>query len=121
MTTTGRTLTTALKLTALALLVACSEHQDPMTPGGDDVEVIELRNFEFSRPELHVAPGTTVRWVNTTSNFHTVTPDGHSTWTEWQTTGEGQTFEVTFDEAGTYPYYCMPHRSLGMTGTVIVE
>jgi plastocyanin len=30
------------------------------------------------------------------------------------------TFEVTFDDAGSYPYYCAVHRSL-MTGTVVAE
>ncbi|MCZ6737969.1 MAG: plastocyanin/azurin family copper-binding protein [Actinobacteria bacterium] len=41
--------------------------------------------------------------------------------TATQTAGGGQTFEVRFDEVGTYLYYCLPHRSLGMTGTIIVE
>src|SRR2546427_10280467 len=27
----------------------------------------------------------------------------------------------TFNQAGTYNYYCSPHRSIGMTGTVIVQ
>src|SRR5438093_7118609 len=27
----------------------------------------------------------------------------------------------TFDQPGTYNYYCSPHRSFGMTGTVIVQ
>ena len=33
----------------------------------------------------------------------------------------GETFEVRFDQVGTFPYYCNPHRSLGMTGTIIVQ
>lgn len=112
-----------LILVSVVALAACSEHQDPMSPDGNGGPVveIEIRNFEFSMPELHVAPGTTVRWRNTTSNYHTVTPDGHGYWTEWQTAGMGESFEVTFTQAGTYPYYCNPHRSLGMMGTVIVE
>lgn len=109
-------------LATVAFTAACSQHQDPMEPtGGGDVVEIEIRNFEFSNPELHIAPGTTVRWKNTTSNYHTVTPNGHTAWTSWQTASSGETFEVKFDQRGTYPYYCMPHRSLGMTGTIIVE
>jgi plastocyanin len=113
----------ALELMGIALLMACSEHQDPMGPsnGTGQVVEVELLNFEFSPPELHIEVGTTVRWTNTTSNFHTVTPDGHTAWIEWQTAGEGETFEVMFDEAGAYPYYCVPHRGLGMAGTIIVE
>lgn len=110
-----------LVLAVLALLLGCSEHQDLTGPDDGEVVEVELRNFEFSRPELHIEAGTTVRWRNTTSSFHTVTPDGHAVWTEWQTASSGESFEVTFDEAGTYPYYCSPHRGLGMTGTVVVE
>ncbi len=106
----------------LMIISACSEHQDMTGPdGADNVVEIEIRNFEFSKPELHIAVGTTVRWINTTSTFHTVTPDGHSEWTQWQTAGMGETFEVKFNNTGTFPYYCLPHRSLGMTGTIIVE
>jgi len=112
-----------LILVGVIAVAACSEHQDLMSPEDNDGPVVEveIRNFEFSTPELHVAPGTTVRWRNTTSNYHTVTPDRHGYWTEWQTAGVGELFEVTFTQPGTYPYYCNPHRSLGMMGTVIVE
>ena len=92
-----------------------------MSPdGGGEVVEVEIRNFAFSMPELHVTPGTTVRWRNTVDNYHTVTPDGHQAWQQWQTTRAGETFEVTFGGVGSYPYYCAVHRSL-MTGTVIVE
>lgn len=118
----GTTLRSVALVAGFALAAAaCSEHQDPMEPDTGQVVVIEIRNFEFSEPELHIEPGTTVRWMNTTDNYHTVTPDGHSAWEQWQTTGMGETFEVTFDAVGSYAYYCLPHRSLGMTGTVIVE
>src|SRR5262249_44641322 len=33
----------------------------------------------------------------------------------------GATYEHTFTQAGTYPYFCTPHRSIGMTGTIVVE
>ncbi len=100
-----------LILVGVIAVAACSEHQDLMSPEDNDGPVVEveIRNFEFSTPELHVAPGTTV------------TPDRHGYWTEWQTAGVGELFEVTFTQPGTYPYYCNPHRSLGMMGTVIVE
>ena len=89
--------------------------------GTGQVVVVQLLDFEFSPPELRIEVGTTVRWTNTTSTFHTVTPDGHAGWSEWQTAGQSESFEVTFNEAGTYPYYCAPHRGLGMAGTIIVE
>jgi len=33
----------------------------------------------------------------------------------------GEAYEHTFERAGTYEYYCIPHESSGMTGTVRVE
>ena len=33
----------------------------------------------------------------------------------------GESWEETFSEAGTYDYYCEPHRGAGMVGKVIVE
>lgn len=113
-----------LSLSLVAFAAGCSQHQEPIGPqdtGDGPVVEIEIRNYEFVPKELHVAPGTTVRWKNTTSNYHTVTPDGHTQWTQWQTATMGETFEVRFDNAGTFPFYCMPHRALGMMGTVIVQ
>jgi len=33
----------------------------------------------------------------------------------------GATYEHTFAQAGTFPYYCSVHFSLGMTGTITVQ
>ena len=70
---------------------------------------------------LYVTPGTTVTfdWV---SDGHNVLFDqnpgdvsGHEPLED-----EGFSFEVTFETTGTYEYYCEPHQSLGMVGTVEV-
>jgi plastocyanin len=37
------------------------------------------------------------------------------------TTNMGSAVSVTFDKAGTYPYYCDMHGLAGMTGKVIVQ
>jgi plastocyanin len=108
-------------LAAAGLVIGCSEHQDPMmTDDGGDVVEVEVRNFEFVPADLHIAPGTTVRWRNMMDNYHTVTADNGTDWEQWQTTKTGETFEVRFDAAGTYPYHCEVHRSL-MTGTITVQ
>jgi plastocyanin len=116
------------RFTALALLGAlagliasCSEHDDSTGPDDGEAVEIDLVDFAFEDDEVTVEAGTTIRWINTTSTFHTVTPDGHSAWDEWQTNAQGETFEVTLSTAGTYDYYCAPHRGIGMTGTIIVE
>jgi plastocyanin len=88
--------------------------------GGGNVVTVNVSGFTFSPATVTVAAGTTVRWVNNTSNFHTVTPDGHTQWADADLPASGS-FQHTFNTAGTFNYFCTPHRALGMTGTVNVQ
>ena len=83
--------------------------------------IVTLGNFAFTAADLTIDRGTTVRWRNATPTFHTVTPDGHEAFQEWQTNTQNQTFEFRFDQPGTYRYFCAPHRALGMTGVITVR
>lgn len=92
-----------------------------ITPGpGGNVTEIELSGVRFSPSSVTIQRGSTVRWI-ARSGGHTITPNGHTQWTERVITAANQTFEVTFNTAGTFNYYCDPHRSDGMTGTIIVQ
>lgn len=88
---------------------------------GDVVEVVVRGNLTFSPEELTIEPGTTVRWRNEEAMLHTITPDGHTEWNEGTVTGAGDVFTHTFTSAGTFPYFCAPHLSAGMTGVVTVQ
>jgi hypothetical protein len=35
--------------------------------------------------------------------------------------GSGGTFSYTFEESGRYDYFCIPHESMGMIGSVTVS
>lgn len=72
----------------------------------------------FGPDDVTIATGGTVRWV-WQSNPHTVTPAGHTEWTEATLDGPGDVFEHVFDTPGTYNYLCEIHA--GMTGVVRVE
>lgn len=96
---------------------ACSE-KDSTEPGSTNE--VQLRDFFFQPATLTVQRGATVRFRKTTNTFHTVTPQGHSAWQRW-TTDLGQSFEVTFNTAGTFNYICEPHESTGMVGRIIVQ
>jgi plastocyanin len=104
-------------------LAGCSGRSEPPAGPGDggDVETVTITNFAFGPATVTVDRGTTVRWRNTTSTFHTVTPDGHTAFQEFQTNAEDQTFEVRFDQPGRYMFYCQPHRTLGMMGVIEVQ
>ena len=90
------------------------------TPGAQVVEV-ELTGTSFAPADITVAVGTTVRWIYRSGGPHTVTPDGHTVWSEASLTTSGQTFEHTFTSTGVFNYYCDPHRGAGMTGVVRVQ
>ena len=97
---------------------------------------VSLEAIAFSPPELTVPVGTTVTWTNQDEGVaHTVTsgkpkkqgvpgisedtpgkPDGTF---EGELDDAGDTYEFTFDDPGTYRYYCAIHAP--MTGTIIVE
>jgi len=86
---------------------------------GQEVTVRMEDNF-FKPANITVEPGTTVTWVQSGNNPHTTTSyDG--LWDSGMIQGgSGGTFSFTFEEPGTYDYFCIPHESLGMIGSVTV-
>jgi plastocyanin len=90
---------------------------------------------------ITIEPGESVTWVNESDEAHTVTayadeiPEGASYFASGGASNEeeardslsegliqsGDTFDVTFEQPGTYEYYCIPHESAGMKGTIVVE
>ena len=48
-------------------------------------------------------------------------PQGAAAWNSGTLAEQGATFEHTFETAGTYDYFCIPHKSLGMVGRIVVD
>lgn len=92
--------------------------------GGRQAVEVTIETFQFSPDPLDVPAGTTVRFTNEDPTTHTVTsgtreepsPDRFD-----ESLPEGATAEITFDEAGRFPYFCEIHSGPGMTGEVIVD
>jgi len=77
-------------------------------------------NLAFGPAAIHVDPGTTVvwEWTGEGGSHNVVSEDGAF---ESDLKGEGgATFEHTFEEDGVYNYFCQPHKSVGMKGSVVV-
>ena len=85
--------------------------------GGGGAEVSE-EGIAFQPAEVTVGVGDTVTWTNNDSVGHAVTADSFSSG-EPGGMAPGDTFEHTFQEAGTFDYVCTVHP--GMEGTVVVE
>jgi plastocyanin len=85
--------------------------------GGGGTEV-SLEGIAFEPAEVTVAAGDTVTWTNNDSVSHDVTADSFSSGDPGGMAG-GDTFEHTFEEAGSFDYVCTVHP--GMEGAVVVE
>ena len=84
---------------------------------GDGAEVA-IRALAFAPAELSVPVGATVVWVNQEDAMpHTATSDD-GLW-DSGTLDPGERFSFTFEEPGTYTYFCRIHPS--MKGTIVVE
>jgi plastocyanin len=95
----------------------------------------------FSPSTIEVTVGEQITFENDSSESHTVTafeeslPDGADYFASGGAATEdeardnvgdglidgGDTFTLTLDEPGTYKYFCIPHESQGMTGTIVVS
>lgn len=80
---------------------------------------VDIRQSRFEPTDVQVAVGATVTFVNSDPFAHTVTSrDGSAQQFDSGNLGEGERFEVTFDEAGTYDFFCQIHPT--MRGTITV-
>jgi len=91
----------------------------PSTPSANPTETttVRIEGFAFSPQTIRVQAGQAVTWVNRDSVGHNVV--FNATDQSGRMLGQGQQWTYTFDEPGTYTYYCGPHPF--MTGTVVVE
>ncbi|MFC6955076.1 plastocyanin/azurin family copper-binding protein [Halorubellus litoreus] len=108
----------------------------------DDFDV-GMGDSVYEPAELTVSVGDTVVWKNTSGRSHTVTaydtgiPDGgayfasggfddeqaaRDAWTRGAGgIVSGGTYEHTFETAGEFEYFCIPHERQAMVGSVVVE
>src|SRR6266480_5866512 len=83
-------------------------------PGGDLV---------FSPSSVTIHSGDQVRWTWDSSGHSTTSGSPGQPNGIWDSgiLNQGATFSHTFNSAGTFPYYCIPHGGCcGMVGTVVV-
>ena len=87
------------------------------SPGCDET------NECFLPSSITISIGDTVQWNNADTAAHTITSgsaqDGVSGLFDSSLFMSGETFEFTFEKAGTYDYFCMVHP--WMTGVIHVE
>ena len=89
------------------------------TPGANE---IFIQNMAFSPASKTISVGTTIKWINKDAAPHTVTsgiPGAPTGIFNSNNMGQNAQFSFTFNQAGTFKYFCNIHQS--MTGTITVQ
>ena len=104
---------------------------NPLTPltgnsggSGASLHQVNMQNTRFQPAQLSIAVGDTVKWTNQDNMIHTATSGANGvadgTWNSGNLSNGG-TFVRVFNTKGTFPYFCIPHFALGMTGSITVQ
>ena len=129
----------------VAVVAAACGGSSPMITGGSGggggslpppAASVTMSEYRFSPETVRVALGSVVGWSNGGTTSHTSTSDTAGIWNSSAIDPPGPppptcpyppcdgtpagSFRFTFNKAGTYPYHCTFHDSLGMKGVVIV-
>lgn len=93
--------------------------EEEVTVLNGEVDGID-QTFVFDPAAIRIEAGTTVVWEWAGGDTHSVT-DVDGEFDSDLLSGDGETWDYTFDEPGTYLYVCTPHEALDQKGAVIVE
>lgn len=105
---------------AVAVVVLYLGYYGPSQPAQQPGEnQVYIQNYAFNPSSITVSVGTTVTWTNLDGVVHTVTSTGGPVSFDSGSLSQGQSWQFTFTQAGTYTYRCTLHPY--MTGTVIVQ
>lgn len=116
----GETLEKSVTVTGGGTASASWTLHDP-----DAATVVEVRlsGITFSPANITISPNTIVRWT-VDEGTHSITPEDSEQAGVWNDTGlisTGTVFEHKFETANqVYDYFCSPHQSQGMVGSVTV-
>jgi len=103
-----------------ALLVACIFASSTLARA--TAWVVDIPEDVFNPGSLSVSVGDSVVWTNNDAEDHTVTSGENCIPDSIWDSGDiepGGSFVRVFDVAGVFPYYCVYHCAMGMTGTIV--
>lgn len=105
-------------MTKLSLAISIATLLSAGTIEAATVEV-DIKKFQFIPQQLTISVGDTVKWNNIEKRQY------HSVWFEQLGEEESEYFfpdesyQRTFEQAGSFPYRCGPHEK--MTGLIVVK
>ena len=129
LTAKTRTILAAIALSALGAQAALADKITIVTPEAASVAEIpadavrvNIAKMKYDAPEVTIKAGQTVTWVNEEMMPHNVAFKAGmigDAKLDGAMLKKDQAYSITFNEAGTYDYFCTPHPF--MKGKVIVE
>lgn len=86
---------------------------------------VDLADIAFAPQNIRISRGTKVTWTNSDSVEHYINTDSHPAHTYYPSQNskslkKGNTYSITFDKIGEYPYHCSAHAG-SMVGSILVE
>lgn len=90
---------------------------------GQSAVAVEIDDFIFKTTTLKVKKGTAVTWTNKGRVQHDVTSTTNSPkqGLASEMLSNGETYSFTFNETGTYQYFCSPHPTQMRAVVEVVE
>ena len=87
-----------------------------------DVSMGANGNLAFSPNEITISAGDTIHFINESLPPHNIIVEARPDLSrEALLFAPGESQDVLFADAGDYNFFCGPHQSAGMTGTIHVD
>jgi plastocyanin len=101
-------------------------HQSSPVPSSATIMTVKMTEqhgaggdaYFFTPPSITIKARTTVMWINTTDETHTLVSDTQGVFPGNSTVQENGSFQMTSSTPGTYTYYSRKHPD--MKGTITV-
>jgi plastocyanin len=117
----------SLSLALCAIALVASSFLMAVSPAAAETFTVKMGAdngmLAFQPSTLTIKQGDTVKWVNNKLPPHNVVFEGSASNKSHDQLmfSPGESYEVTFDSAGEYKYFCAPHRGAGMAGKITVQ
>src|SRR5215204_164555 len=88
------------------------------TAAAAEATMVEIKDFTFVPASLEIPVGSTITWTNSDAAPHTATARDREV-LQSGTLNQGDSYSQTFDQPGTFDYFCEFHAN--MKRTIVVQ
>lgn len=78
-----------------------------------------IKGYAFEPKVITIRKGDSIRWLNIENMLHNINEVNGLFKSSFLS--KNQDFIYKFNKKGIFHYFCIPHKSMGMNGTIIVK